>query len=234
MSALFPQSLIPDNDAMRLRVLHQYQIVNTTPEKIFDDYVALTARLFNLPISLISLVDEERVWFKASVGAPAGITSLARPDSMCSAAILQDTPVFFSDYTRESCDLVNPATAEALGLHFYAGTALLTTEGIKIGVLAVIGREHRVFSTAESELLQALARLVSKTIELRGRYLDANNPDGWEKAQRELETQLDDNFALARYLATRTQGINLEDDEITQVIKQRLANMDVVLDNKLL
>ncbi|WP_187318280.1 GAF domain-containing protein [Hymenobacter citatus] len=225
--------MIPADDAARLRVLHQYQIVNTTPEKIFDDYVALTARLLNLPISLISLVDEERVWFKASVGAPAGVTSLARPDSMCSAAILQDTPVFFSDYTRESCELVNPATAEALGLHFYAGTALLTSEGTKIGVLAVIGREKRVFTPAESVLLQALAQLVSQTIELRARYLSADDLDGWEKAQRELETTLDDNFALARYLATRAQGINLEDEEVARLLKLRLERMSEVLRNRL-
>ncbi|UOR06527.1 GAF domain-containing protein [Hymenobacter aerilatus] len=207
--------------------------MNTTPEKIFDEYVALTARLFNLPISLISLVDEERVWFKASVGAPVGVTSLARPDSMCSAAILQDTPVFFSDYTRESCELVNPATAEALGLNFYAGTTLFTAEGTKMGVLAVIGREKRVFTTEESALLVSLAQLVSQTIELRARYLAAEDPDGWEKAQRELETSLDDNFALARYLATRTQGINLEDEEVAQLLKLRLERMGEVLKNRL-
>lgn len=90
-----------------------------------------------------------------------------------------------------------------------------------------------MFSPAESALLQALAQLVSKTIELRARYLAADDPDGWEKAQRELETTLDDNFALARYLATRTQGINLEDEEVAQLLKLRLERMGEVLQKRL-
>jgi len=228
-----PTTLFPENDVARLRTLHQYQIVNTTPEKVFDDYVAWSARLFNLPISLISLVDEEQVWFKASVGAPAGVTSLSRPDSMCSAAILHDEPVFFSDYTRESCELVNPATAEALGLHFYAGAALYSPEATRLGVLAVIGRENRTFSAAESALLVQLADLVSRTIALRAHYLLHDQVEEWEKAQSELETRLDDNSALARYLAARGNGIDLEDEGVAQLIQQRLEKMSAILDKRL-
>ncbi|RYE89060.1 MAG: hypothetical protein EOO37_05670, partial [Cytophagaceae bacterium] len=70
MSPNYPQSLIPADDTARLRTLHQFQIVNTTPELIFDNYTAWAAQLFNVPIALISLVDEDYVWFKSRTGGP--------------------------------------------------------------------------------------------------------------------------------------------------------------------
>ena len=115
----YPKSLIPADDAARLRTLHLYQIVNTTPEQIFDDFVAWVAQLFNVPIGLISLVDEEQTYHKALVGA-GDVPSLPRLESMCSAAILQDEKVVISDYKPESCELIKPDVAQAFGLQFYA------------------------------------------------------------------------------------------------------------------
>jgi hypothetical protein len=110
MTNKFPATLIPEHDAARLRTLHQFQIVNTTPERIFDDYVAWAALLFGVPIALISLVDAEFVWFKALTGA-TGIPSLPRNESMCSAAILSSDNVVISDYKPESCELIKPDVA---------------------------------------------------------------------------------------------------------------------------
>ncbi|WP_324678444.1 GAF domain-containing protein [Hymenobacter sp. GOD-10R] len=228
----FPASLIPDNDAVRLRTLHQYRIVNTTPEKIFDEYAAWAAQLFNLPIALISLVDEDQVWFKATVGAQ-GIRSLTRGDSMCSAAILHDDAVVLSDYSKESCGLISQTVAEEIGLRFYAGAALQMPDKEKIGMLAVIGREPRDFSEAESELLVRLAQLVSQTIELRGHYLAHEQADEWEDAQQELAQRLDDNATLARYLTTRTHGIDLADEQVAQVIYRRLNTVQALLQKRL-
>src|SRR4051812_1428747 len=77
MTSTFPDSLIPGYDAARLRTLHQFQIVNTTPEPIFDSYVTWIAQLFNAPIALISLVDTDYVWFKALTGVD-GVAGLPR------------------------------------------------------------------------------------------------------------------------------------------------------------
>ena len=76
MLTSFPDSLIPAQDAARLRTLHQFAIVNTTPELVFDNYTAWAAQLFNVPIALISLVDEDHVWFKSRTGGPE-VSSLA-------------------------------------------------------------------------------------------------------------------------------------------------------------
>ena len=223
----FPSSLIPVDDAARLRTLYQFQIVNTTPELIFDAYTAWAAQLFNTPIALISLVDADYVWFK-SVAGQAGIPGLPREESMCSAAILQDEPVVTSDYRPESCALVKPDVAQAIGLKFYAG-ALQMADGARIGMLAVIGREFREFSAPEEAVLTRLAGLVSRTIELRVQFLLADRADDWEDAQRELADTLDENSALARYLTKRKEGIDLTDDEVAPLIERRLGQLEKVL-----
>ena len=232
MTTNFPASLIPEHDAARLRTLHQFQIVNTTPEQIFDDYVAWAAQLFNVPISLISLVDADYVWFKALTGA-AGIPGLVRNESMCSAAILAGHDVVISDYKPESCQLIKPDVAQAIGLNFYAGAVLVAADDSRLGMLAIIGKEPRGFSPAEAELLTRLASLVSRTIELRYRYLAADQLAEWEDAQRELTVALDDNSALARYLSTRNNGIDLADEEIAQPIIRRLESVAKVLTRRL-
>ncbi|MGI4763084.1 MAG: GAF domain-containing protein [Janthinobacterium lividum] len=232
MTSNFPASLIPAHDAARLRTLHQFQIVNTTPEQIFDDYVAWAAQLFGVPISLISLVDADYVWFKALAGA-TGIPGLVRNESMCSAAILTGDDVVISDYKPESCQLIKPDVAQAIGLQFYAGAALVAQDDSRLGMLAVIGKEPRGFSAAEADLLTRLAGLVSRTIELRYRYLAADQLAEWEDAQHELSKVLDDNAALARYLATRGKGIDLGDEEVAQPIIRRLESVDRVLARRL-
>ena len=232
MTPNFPASLIPEHDSARLRTLHQFQIVNTTPEQIFDDYVAWAAQLFSVPIALISLVDADYVWFKALTGA-TGIPGLVRNESMCAAAILTGDDVVVSDYKPESCQLIKPDVAQAIGLNFYAGAALMAPDDSRLGMLAVIGKEPRGFSAAEADLLTRLASLVSRTIELRYRYLAADQLSEWEDAQHELTKALDDNSALARYLATRSQGIDLSDAEVVQPIRKRLESVARVLDRRL-
>ncbi|RZL11884.1 MAG: GAF domain-containing protein [Hymenobacter sp.] len=232
MTTNFPDSLVPAFDAARLRTLHQFQIVNTTPEQIFDDYVAWAAQLFGVPIALISLVDTDYVWFKALTGA-TGIPGLVRNESMCSAAILAGDGVVVSDYKADSCTLIKPDVAQAIGLNFYAGAALVASDDARLGMLALIAKEERGFSAAEADLLTRLAALVSQTIELRYRYILTDQPGEWEDAQRELTKTLDDNSALARYLATRGQGIDLSNSEISQPIIRRLESVSKVLARRL-
>ena len=228
----YPQSLIPADDSSRLRTLHLYRIVNTSPEPVFDDFVAWVAQLYNVPIGLISLVDEDLTYHKALVGA-GDVPSLPRQDSMCSAAILLDEPIVVSDYKPASCGLISSDVAQAFGLQFYAGSALKMPDGARIGMLVVIGREPRAFSAAEGTVLSQLAGLVSQTIDLRVRYLLADQQAAWEDAQAELTENLDENSALARYLTSRNQRIDLDDEDTMQVIQYRLKSVANVLKRRL-
>ncbi|RYU78243.1 GAF domain-containing protein [Hymenobacter persicinus] len=222
-----PTSLIPDNDPQRLRSLHQYQILNTTPEPIFDEYVALAAQLFNLPISLISLVDEQQVFFKSNVGLP-DLERLDRADSLCSAAILQNQVLTYTDLSREGCDLVNPFVAQAAGLRFYAGAALHMPDGENIGSLCVIGREARTIAPEEETLLAELAGLVSMTMALRWGYLHQGQVEAWQAKQHELTDLLHDSAAFARYLTMRTGTISASARDLHSV-RQRLQELRDVL-----
>lgn len=232
MLTTFPSSLIPEHDAARVRTLHQFQIVNTTPELVFDNYTAWAAQLFNVPIALISLVDEDYVWFKSRTGGPE-IAGLLRNESMCSAAILAGDSFVVSDYKPESCSLIKPDVAQAIGLNFYAGAVLIAKDGARLGMLAVIGKENRVVSEEEEAMLTRLASLVTQTIELRYHYLAADEAAEWEDAQREIINALDENAALARYLITRNQRIDLADPEVTQLISRRLDSVTKVLARRL-
>lgn len=232
MLTTFPSSLIPEHDAARVRTLHQFQIVNTTPELVFDNYTAWAAQLFNVPIALISLVDEDYVWFKSRTGGPE-VAGLLRNESMCSAAILTDDSFVISDYKSESCSLIKPDVAQAIGLNFYAGAVLIAQDGARLGMLAVIGKEYRVVSEEEVAMLTRLAGLVTQTIELRYRYLAADEAAEWEDAQREITNTLDENAALARYLITRNQRIDLAVPEVAQLISRRLDNVTKVLVRRL-
>ncbi|NVO84069.1 GAF domain-containing protein [Hymenobacter terrestris] len=232
MSISFPDSLIPADEAARLRALHLYQIANTPPEPIFDEFVAWAAQLFSTPIAIISLVDEEHVWFKAVAGVE-DLSELPRNSSLCSAAILVDVPIVTSDYSPDSCQIIKPDVALQMGLSFYAGAALRTPDGSRIGMMAVIGKENRVLSETEEEVLNQLSILVSRTIELRFKYLQAEHNADWEAAQRELSVTLDDNATLTRYLMARNNGLNLNDPDIHSLVLARMVGMTKVLDRRM-
>jgi len=217
---------------MRLRTLHQFQIVNTTPELIFDNYTAWAAQLFNVPIALVSLVDADYVWFKSRTGGP-DVPGLLRDESMCAAAILTGEQVITSDYKPESCTLIKPDVAQAIGLNFYAGAALIADDGARLGMLAVIGKEYRVPTPEEIDVLVRLANLVTQTIALRYQYLAVDQAAEWEDAQDALALALDENATLARYLITRSQRIDLDDPEVAQLIGRRLGSVAKVLNRRL-
>lgn len=231
MPSTFPEALVPANEVARLRTLHQFQIVNTTPELVFDNYSAWAAQLFATPIALISLVDADYVWFKAIAGADA--PGLVRDESMCAAAILVSDRVIVSDYQPLSCTLIKPDVAQALGLQFYAGAQLIARNGERLGMLAIVGQEPRTLGEAEAAVLTRLADLVSLTIELRHQYLAAGQPDAWDSAQQELTQTLNDHAALTRYLAARTQRLDLTEPTTTQLIGHRLYQVALVLGQRL-
>ncbi|GAA4362416.1 hypothetical protein GCM10023185_30350 [Hymenobacter saemangeumensis] len=158
--------MIPANDADRLQELHRYQILDATNERIFNELASLTARLFQAPISLISLVDQEDVTFPGNHGLPEA-ERVARNLSLCSAAILQDATTVYEDLKARPCELTDPSVATALNLQFYAGHPLQTASGYNIGTLCVIDHHPRAFTPAETALLQTLAGVVMRLLDLR-------------------------------------------------------------------
>jgi GAF domain-containing protein len=156
MKNTFGKAIIPPNDEQRIQALHGYAILDTLPDGFFTNMAQIIARSFDAPIALISLVDRERVFFKANVGMP-GVENVDRGVSLCSLAILDDKPTVFNDALTEPCLLANPLVAGDFGLRFYAGAPIITPDGFAIGTVCVVDKTPREFSASDQELLEQFA-----------------------------------------------------------------------------
>ena len=157
--------VVDAREQARLSELKRCGILNTLPEQTYDDIVALAARCCEVPIALISLVDEQRQWFKAKVGLQASET--AREHAFCAHAIEQDEPLVVCDARDDSRFRDNPLVTGAPGIRFYAGVQLRTPGGAALGTLCVIDQVARTLTPEQLTALKALAREVSAHIELR-------------------------------------------------------------------
>jgi GAF domain-containing protein len=162
----FGISLIPPEEAERLKALHQLDILDSIAEGPFENIAAYAVQKFQVPIAIISLVDKYRVWYKASIGLD-GIKEVPRGDSLCSLVILNDTVTVFQNALLEPCLLANPFVAGEFGLRFFAGAPIKTPDGFKIGGLCILDKQPREISAADTAALESLAAFVMEKIRLR-------------------------------------------------------------------
>lgn len=157
---------LPDNEAARLAALHGSGILDTPREYRFDRYTRIAARLFDMPIALISLVDNDRQWFKSAEGFDGDETP--RNISFCGHAILGDGVFEVRNTRRDPRFRDNPLVIEQPHIHFYAGAPLGTRHGYKLGTLCIIDRVPRRLSKDDKTMLKDLADMVAGEIESRG------------------------------------------------------------------
>jgi GAF domain-containing protein len=153
------------NEARRLKVLWQYEILDTVPEEVFDDLTELAARICEAPIALISLIDEDRQWFKSKVGVTINETS--RDISFCAHAIKQTDLFIIPDATQDLRFANNPLVISDPKIRFYAGAPLITPDGHALGTLCVIDKVPRELRLEQQQALRVLARHVMTQLELR-------------------------------------------------------------------
>jgi PAS domain S-box-containing protein len=131
----------------RLAALHRYGVLDTPHEEAFDRLVRVAARALGAPIAAVSLVDAERVWFKAEIGL--GAEQVPRALALCSRAIGLDDEVYeLADTGTDSSLAGNPLLDPPVGIRYYAGAALVTPDGFRIGTICVIDRQARPGMTA--------------------------------------------------------------------------------------
>ena len=157
----------PNPEKKRLKVLWQYDVLDTVPEELFDDLTELAARICEAPIALISLVDEKRQWFKSKVGTTVQETS--RDLSFCSHAIRQPGLFIVPDTTKDPRFAMNPLVTSDPKIRFYAGAPLLTPDGYALGTLCVIDKVARELRPDQQRALTILSRHVVSQLELRRR-----------------------------------------------------------------
>ncbi|MFM7328376.1 MAG: ATP-binding protein [Bacteroidota bacterium] len=152
----------------RLAALEAYRILDTEPEQLFDDITLLASRICKTPISLITLVDRDRQWFKSRVGF--GLPETDRAHSVCSHAIeTPDHTFVVEDLSADARFTTNPFVAPADGIRFYAGAPLVDSAGFALGTLCVIDDHPRELSEEEDFALKTLAKSVVTILEDRKR-----------------------------------------------------------------
>lgn len=153
---------IPQNEAERLHALRALQILDSSHEERFDRVTRLAKRLFGVPISLVSLIDEDRQWFKSAQGLDVSETS--REVSFCGHAINQAGLFIIPNVLKDERFYDNPLVTEAPHIRFYAGYVLKLRQGINIGTLCLIDSKPRDMDEEDQQLLQDLGEMIEQEI----------------------------------------------------------------------
>jgi diguanylate cyclase (GGDEF)-like protein len=161
-----PGAPLPANEAERLDSLRSFGVLDSLPEQGYDDIVQIASSISDSPIALISLIDENRQWFKARVGLD--VPETARDLAFCGHAILHPDDVFIvEDALEDERFASNPLVLSDPSIRFYAGAPLTTSSGLAFGTLCVIDTVPRELNENQIRTLQALARQVMAQLELR-------------------------------------------------------------------
>ncbi len=152
----------PHDEPARLSSLRALNLLDTPPEERFDRLTRLARRLFGVPIALVSLVDENRQWFKSADGL--GVTETPRDISFCGHAITSDETLLVSDAQLDQRFHDNPLVTDGPKVRFYAGCPLRTPTGSKIGTLCLMDVEPRTLDADDHALLQDLRCLAEQEI----------------------------------------------------------------------
>ncbi len=157
---------IPSNESERLQYLRGLMVLDTAPEPMFDAITRMAAEACGTPVALVSLVDVQRLWFKASHGLD-GTPQTPRDQAFCAHAILDDALLEVPDTTRDLRFAHNPLVTAAPEVRFYAGIPLVPAEGLRVGTLCVLDYQARQLSAAQRASLRSLSGLVTQALVMR-------------------------------------------------------------------
>lgn len=152
------EPLVPCNEAGRLAALRSLNILDTPAEERFDRLTRMAKRMFRVPIALVSIIDENRQWFKSNDDLP--VTETPRNISFCGHAILGDDIFLIADALADPRFADNPLVAGAPNIRFYAGCPLRSAGGYKIGTLCIIDTRPHEFDHDDAVALRDLAAMV--------------------------------------------------------------------------
>ncbi len=159
------KAALPADEGERLRLLHALDLLDSPPEPAFDRITRLLARVLDVPIALVSLVDEQRQWFKSRVGLE--VSETPREYAFCAHTILKASPLVVADASQDPRFRDNPLVTGEPNIRFYAGVPIRSSAGLALGTLCVIDDKPRMLSQEELDTLCDLGDLASKEVKLR-------------------------------------------------------------------
>jgi len=184
-----PKAPLPANELERLADLQSFDILDTPEEQAFDEIASIASIIFDMPIALISLVDEARQYFKARVGLDA--TETSRDLAFCAHTILESKVMVIEDARKDKRFQDNALVTQDPRIRFYAGAPLVTDAGNRLGTLCLIDIEPRTLTPKQENILQMLANRVISEMKLR-------------RANLQLRKTRDD---VKRLFATLSDGV---------------------------
>ncbi len=200
------------HEAERVAELRAIGILDTLPEQAYDDVTRLASYVCKTPISVISLIDEDRQWFKSKVGID--VSETPRHLAFCNHAIMQDDLFVVEDATKDERFANNPLVTGGPEIRFYASCPLITENGYGVGTVCVIDRVPRQLSAEQRDCLQSLGRQVMAQFELLQHVREL------EKAQAALQQSEAKFRDVIEFLA---EGVLLIDLETQTILRANRA-----------
>ncbi len=200
-----PPREMPHDEAARLAALHRYRILDTDPERSFDDLTLLASHICGTPIALISLLDKDRQWFKSRVGLT--VTETSRSIAICSYAIQQQDLFIVPNALDDERFRDNPLVTGDAHLRFYAGAPLVTPDGHALGTLCVIDQVARTLTRDQLAALEALRRQAVAQLELRKNLIDLQHALAERDRAEGARTKLIDELRSALDSVNRLGGL---------------------------
>lgn len=223
----------------RLDAVRRYDILDAPPDGAFDRITELAARLFAVPISIVSIVDTDRIWFKSHHGVEA--EEIPRDPGLCASAILADDIYVVEDALADPRTLANPLVAGSLGLRFYAAQPLVTAEGHRLGTLCIIDRQPRELSEEEAATLRTLAATVMDSLELRlaairvvrlekeKRQVIEAAAENYRQVAEQLQQGLESNRQIGKALGLLMAQYKLDDDAAFEKLRGHSRDLNIKL-----
>jgi serine phosphatase RsbU (regulator of sigma subunit)/anti-anti-sigma regulatory factor len=208
------EALLPEDEAVRLEALKEYDVLDTLPEQAYDDITYLASQICDTPIAVVSLVDEDRQWFKSRRGLD--VSETPRDIAFCAHAILNpDTLLIVEDASKDGRFSDNPMVTSDPPIRFYAGAPLVTSTGHALGTLCVIDRKPRQLSPEQQDTLRALSRQVIAQLELR-------------RTAAELQVQTEVLNRSHAVLEQRNDQLRKSRDELAELVELLKGQADVI------
>ena len=154
-----------ETETKRIETLRKFDILDTPPDGTYDHIVKLVAKLLNVPIAIVSLVDTDRIWFKSAFGLD--VQQIPKEEGLCASAILSTDFYMVENALKDPRTLRNSLVTSEFGLKFYAAVPLTTSDGFNLGTLCVLDKKPRTLNETEQQILEDLAYVVIEQLELR-------------------------------------------------------------------
>jgi two-component sensor histidine kinase len=220
---------VPENEEKRLEVLHSYDILDTNVEDEFERLTDVACEFFDVPIALVSLIDDERQWFKSCVGLETRETD--RSVAFCNYAITDPDPLTVPDATKDERFADNPLVTGEENIRFYAGVPLVNEEGFALGTFCVLDRQPRDADDLDLDMLERFSSEAMAQLEKRRQRKQLEEAlDEKQLLLNELHHRVKNNLQVIQSLLSM-QARKFEDPEVNRAFQRardRVGSLAVV------